>query len=54
MIVYDFYSIRSFAFDTGLGIKHEQSTEQRHRIQDLPLKECIDLPAAEIPIKQGA
>ena len=50
MIVYDFYNIVSSAFDIGLGIKHEQSTKQPHRIKDLPLKECIDLPAAEMQI----
>ena len=50
MIVYDFYTILSSAFDIGLGIKHEQSTKQPHRMKDLPLKECIDLPAAEMQI----
>ena len=50
MIVYDFYTILSSAFDIGLGIKHEQSTKQPHRMKDRPLNECIDLPAAEMQI----
>ena len=50
MIVYDFYTILSSAFDISLGIKHEQSTKQPHRMKDLPLKECIDFPAAEMQI----
>ena len=51
MIVYDFYTILLSALDIGLGIKHEQSTKQPHRMKDLPLKECIDLPAAEMQIE---
>ena len=51
MIVYDFYTILSSAFDIGLGIKHEQRTRRPHRMKDLPLKECIDLPAAEMQIE---
>ena len=48
MIVYDFYTIISSAFDTVLGTKHEQSTKRPHRMKDLSLKECIDLPVAEM------
>ena len=50
MIVYDFDTILSSVFDIGLGIKHEQSTKQPHRMKDLPLKGCIDLPAAGMQI----
>ena len=48
MIVYDFYTILSSAFDIGLVIKHKQSTKRPHRMKDLPLKGCIDFPAAEM------
>ena len=51
MTVYDFYTILSSAFDIGLGIKHEQSTKQPHRMKGLPIKECIDLPVADMQIE---
>ena len=50
MIVYDLYTILSSALNIAQGIKHEQSTKRPHRMKDLPLKECIDFPAAEMQI----